>query len=51
MEMLPNAIKHSLAVGIGLLIALAGFQYGGVVGDGYQVEGGGGVFTPLSPRH
>jgi len=31
MEIIPDAIKHSLAVGIGLLIALVGFQYGGVV--------------------
>jgi len=30
---IPNSIKHSIAVGIGLLIALIGLEYGGLVVD------------------
>lgn len=29
----PNSLKHSIAVGIGLLIALIGLEYGGIVVD------------------
>jgi len=32
-EAIPNCIKHSIAVGIGLLISLIGLQYGGLVVD------------------
>ncbi|MHC4197371.1 MAG: NCS2 family permease [Planctomycetota bacterium] len=31
LEITPPCLKHSIAVGIGLLIALVGFQYGGVI--------------------
>ncbi len=33
MEIIPNSIKLSIAVGIGLMIALLGFQWAGVVVD------------------
>jgi AGZA family xanthine/uracil permease-like MFS transporter len=41
----PNALKHGIAVGIGLLIALVGLEYGGLVVDAPNVLVGLGDLT------